>query len=668
MYQPNNKKIPRYIWAVAIILLTSSILVEMLLIPEEESGLFWAFNLVTISLFTYYGGIITGIISIFIIVIIHIGMDLQTLQLLTTEELTRTLMVHAIGFFTCLLVGYLAGKIHIAEHEMKEVINNNNITFWTRYLKTGKVMASEGNAKIYGVSRDAFEKNPNLWKDAVHPEDQEILQQGIQKQEKGEQTKITYRIIRPDGTIRWVEDRGTPSINKKGEVFKVNGVILDITAQKEAEMKLYKAAYIDELTGLTNRNWFKSHLEEQLKEATKRAKTCAVMLIDSDHFKRINETFGHQTGDILLKKISQRMQHILPNDHTISRQSGDEFLILLRDTTKSHSEDIAKDIIHKMKAPYLINQTEIYVTPSIGISLYEPGDTSNTNELLEQVEFAMYTAKETGRNNYQFYDQILNNQLKRRLMLETKLRNALYKNELALFYQPKVNITTDQLVGAEALLRWNSDIGNVRPDEFIPIAEETGLITPIGDWVIQEACRHLKRFSINGLPAFPISVNVSTKQLLQRTFGDRLTEIIQQEDVDTRFLTLEITETALLFYEQAKDTIKTIKDLGINISIDDFGVGYSSLSMIKHITMDELKIDQSFLQDALENHRVQSLLQSIILIGKKLQADVVVEGIETYDQLNLLKKHQVHGQGYFYSRPLPVESFEKWCRSFTQNE
>ncbi|WP_067724654.1 putative bifunctional diguanylate cyclase/phosphodiesterase [Oceanobacillus damuensis] len=564
-----------------------------------------------------------------------------------------------IVFVAAFITGYIAGKLKSKEENILGSLNNNDFTFWTRDVRTGKVTVSEGNAQIYGVSRKDFERNPNIFFDSIHPDDVSILLDAMEEQKAAKKTTVVYRIIRLDGSIRWVEDRGTPIFNKKGEMIKVKGVIFDITSQKKAEEKINELAFQDALTGLPNRNWFQDHLLATIK----RKSPVAVMFIDFDNFKRVNDTLGHRAGDHLLIQIAKRLRACIRKKDIVSRQSGDEFLVLVHSDNVSEIEETAKYIIQEMNHPYTVDGTEILSTPSIGISLF-PQSADNAESLIEMADFAMYLAKKSGKNTYQFYNEELNRQMKRKVLLETRLHKAISQGELEVYYQPQIDLSTGCLAGAEALLRWECDMGKIPPDEFIAIAEDTGSIIQIGEWVIREACRHYKRFKDHGLAGFPISVNISTKQLMHQNIVERIKAILVEEDTDPRSLTLEITESALLFYEDAKNNLMELRKLGVGISLDDFGVGYSSLSMIKNIDIDELKIDKSFLNDALDNKRVRALLETIVLIGKKIEAKVVIEGIETAEEMEFLMKLGVYGQGYFYSKPLPIDDFEKWYHTF----
>ncbi|WP_138417569.1 putative bifunctional diguanylate cyclase/phosphodiesterase [Aquibacillus sediminis] len=666
MTRHNIQKIPLSTWMISSGILLLSLFLEVFSTPHYD-GLFWVLNLISVSLFSFHLGLLGGVTALVIILSVRIGVDFQQFSSLPNEIWTQMLIINGFGFVTSILIGYLAGKLRANERNMQEIIANNDVTFWSRNLKTGEVYVTEGNAKIYGVTREDFDRNPNFWFEVIHADDQPTVLDAIKRQKSGQKTKIRYRIIRSNGDIRWVEDRGTPIINHKGTVIKAAGIVMDITNQKQNEEKMNKMAYLDALTGLPNRNWFQHYVDQMIDQAIEKNNSIAVMFIDFDNFKRVNDTLGHRAGDDLLKQMAVRLKSSIRKHDIISRQGGDEFLVLIENTTVSEVEDIARRILTKLNASYNVHGTEVFSTPSIGISVY-PGESSSAESLIEKADFAMYLAKENGKNNYQFYNDELNRKMKRKLVVETHLHKAIEQDEFQLYYQPQINLATGCLVGAEALIRWNCELGNVKPDEFIPIAEETGLIVPIGEYVIRQACRDIKQFDRHGLEAFPVSVNISTKQLMNLDFIDRLIWILDDEQVDAQRLTLEITESTLLFYEEAKTNIMQLRNLGIGISIDDFGVGYSSLSMIKDVKMDELKIDQSFLNDALEDARVYSLLKTIISIGKQLQAKIVVEGIETAEQLEMLIREDVYGQGYFYSRPVPISHFEKWYHAFYPKE
>lgn len=651
MKKNNIKKIPRYVWGSSVFILVLSLYLE-LFTSISFPGLFWLLNLISVSFISYHLGVFGGFLTLFLLVAIRIGVIYHKFSYFDSHELYLLAMVNILGITISLSIGYIAWKLKSNEKRIREIFNNNDITFWSRNTKTGRTIISEGYAKIYDVSREYFEENSYFWFDSIHPDDKQQIVDAIQKQNKGERTKLVYRIHHPDGGVRWLEDRGSPILNKKGQVTRVDGVVFDITSAKMIEEKMHHMAYEDVLTGLPNRNLFYNYVNDAIKKASRKNSTIAIMFIDFDNFKQINDTLGHSGGDLFLKQIADRLQNVICKGETVSRQSGDEFLILVENTSVNAVEAIAKQIIHGLNQPYIINGIEIHSTPSVGISILS--DEDNAETLIDKADFAMYLAKERGKNNYQFYDDELNQKMKRKTMLDIQLRKAIEKEELSVYLQPQIDIKTGHIAGAEALIRWECDLGKISPGEFIPIAEETGLIIEIGEWVLQESCRLLRHLSQNHIPPFPISVNLSTKQLIHPHFIDHLKKIIDMEQITPSLLTLEITERAFLDYADAEKTILELRKMGVGVSLDDFGTGFSSLSMIKNIDIDELKIDRSFLSDALENKRVYSLLETIIQIGKNLNAKVVVEGIETMEQHQLLKPQGVYGQGYLYSRPYVV--------------
>ncbi|WP_010096656.1 GGDEF domain-containing phosphodiesterase [Ornithinibacillus scapharcae] len=650
------RKVPLNLWILGPMIIAFSIYIETSTTLEID-GLYWTANILMIALFSYYGGLYSGIILLLILSFIYMVVGLLPA---TSELPMQQQFPYLLGAIIALSIGTLGWKIKSNETQLKKLFDNNDITFWTWDVETDEHTFTEGFANIYGISIEELKENPYHWQDVVHPDDKDILLESIEKQKAGKKTTITYRFFHSSGEIRWLQERATPHTDKTGAITHVDGVIFDITDQKQAEQKMNQLIHYDSLTGLTNRKWFQNYLETALISSAKFGRSLGVMFIDYDNFKRVNDTLGHSTGDQLLILIAERLKSVLTPNDVVSRQSGDEFLVLLENRSLTEIEELAQKIIVKMNVPYKINGTEIISTPSIGISVNF--DTEDDAEaLIKKADFAMFLAKENGKNNYQFYNDELNQQMRRKMILETHLHKAIENQELSIHYQPQFDIATFQIAGAEALLRWEGRLGKIPPDEFIPIAEETGLIIPIGEWVLRQACRDIKRFKEKKMKSFPISVNISTRQLMAPHFIERVESIIAEEKVDPTLLTLEITESAFLYYEDAKDNIFALRNLGVGVSLDDFGIGYSSLSMIRNIEIDELKIDRSFLNDSLEDNRVRSLLEAIIQIGKKINTKVVVEGIETKEQIDLLSVHDVYGQGYFYSKPIPVDEFEVWC-------
>lgn len=331
---------------------------------------------------------------------------------------------------------------------------------------------------------------------------------------------------------------------------------------------------------------------------------------------------------------------------------------MIEDVTEEDVRQLAEQILKDMKQPVFLLGQEIVITLSIGISI-QPICISDEETLIQQADLAMYSAKAKGKNNYQFFTEDLNEQVTRKLQLDKALHNALKQEEFQLYYQPQVDLRTEKLVGFEALIRWNSPTGLVSPAEFISVAEETGLILPIGEWVLKEACRQMKNWEKEGRSKVKVSVNVSARQFKDETFGWKVKQILEKENVDPQYLEIEITESVMMDIEESSLLIQELKELGVKIAIDDFGAGYSSLNVIKNVEIDTLKIDKSRIDEVLSNRRNLFILAAIIDVGKNLNAQVVIEGIELEEQVNALKEFDVVGQGYFYSRPLPAKQLEQ---------
>ena len=454
---------------------------------------------------------------------------------------------------------------------------------------------------------------------------------------------------------------------------QVVALVRDITERKQADEQIAFLAYHDNLTGLPNNRLFKDRLQQSIAHAQRNDSMLAVLFLDLDRFKLINDSMGHDVGDKLLQVIADRLIegtrrqdsigiNITFDTNSVARLGGDEFTILLEKVSGQASiTTVAKRLIDLSALPIHIDNHEIFTSASIGIALY-PNDGKEADTLLKNADTAMYHAKKQGRNNFQFFDPSMNEASVEQLAIETSLRKAIDNNELVLYYQPQVSIISGQIVGMEALLRWKHPLkGFISPTAFIPVAEETGMIIKIGEWVIHEACKQGADWAKRGFKPILISVNLSAKQLRE----DRLSEIIAQILVETgmnpKYLGLELTESAIILDpERALERLKNIKSMGIKMSMDDFGTGYSSLSYLKKFPLDTLKIDQSFIHDIMLNHEDASLVKAIISMAHSLGMDVVAEGVEQQEQLEFLGLHGCDTiQGYLFSRALPAEKVEE---------
>ncbi|WP_218162444.1 DUF4084 domain-containing protein [Alkalibacterium sp. 20] len=416
-------------------------------------------------------------------------------------------------------------------------------------------------------------------------------------------------------------------------------------------------AYHDPLTGLKNRINFEEHLDYEMQKC--RDNSAALLLIDLDRFKVINDTLGHQAGDFILMKISKYLQQILAADTQVFRLGGDEFAIILPDATKEKCIKVTETVLDKFQKPFSIHGHEIIVTASIGISLF-PLHARTYEELFKYADAAMYLAKDGGKNGYRFYDDDLNQIMARRMRIESDLRKALEEKQFKVYYQPKLELKTKKIVGMEALLRWkHPELGWISPAEFIPIAEETGQIVSIGEWVLNEACKQNVSWQQRGLPLVSVSVNVSVRQFQQGKFLSVVEKALRESGLQSQFLEIEVTESIM---QNINDSIKILTSLrkkGVKIAIDDFGKGYSSLHMIRQLPIDTIKLDKSFIDD-IDDEMQLAMVKTIILLGIDLNLTVVAEGIEREYQLNKLIEGHCHiGQGYLFSKAVKAEKMEK---------
>lgn len=449
---------------------------------------------------------------------------------------------------------------------------------------------------------------------------------------------------------------------QNGKIQEVVGSVIDVTLQQENEQTIYQLEHFDHLTSLPNRTKFKLLLEEELYRAKAAKYSSALLFIDLDRFKRINEMFGHDIGDKLLIQISNRIVETIGPSNIASRLSGDEFAIFLKTANKQDAQSMAENLMKAISEKLTIQHIETTITPSIGISLY-PKDSDDVDSLIITAESAMHFAKSEGKNTYRFFDEQLQSSLVKKLLLETGLSSALEKNQFSLHYQPKIHSVTGEIVGAEALLRWNNPmLGNVSPMDFIPIAEETNDIIPIGEWVLQEAVKQLKIWQEKGLNGFILSINVSVKQLTGSNFIESLRQTLQRNDVDPSFVQIEITESATMNIDEILKLLNDMKQIGVSIAIDDFGTGYSSLKYLRHLPIDVLKIDQSFVRELSDINK--SIIKTVINLAENMNLNVIAEGVETIDHVSFLKEQNcTEMQGYYFSKPLPTEQFENLLKN-----
>ena len=453
--------------------------------------------------------------------------------------------------------------------------------------------------------------------------------------------------------------------DRQGHLQQYVCLFTDISEHKQAEEKLRYQAYHDPLTDLPNRLMYTEHLDMALPQAQRREQMCGVMMLDLDHFKNVNDTFGHECGDKLLILVAQRLRECIRKEDTLARMGGDEFTFLLSlvDDIKDVAR-VAEKILASFAHPVTIDGKDLFITPSIGISLF-PSDGKDAETLLKNADAAMYRAKEGGRNAYQFYTADMNAQAQERMSLENDLRRALENGELEMYYQPKVAAKDGRIVAAEALIRWHHPTrGFVSPGEFIPLAEEDGLILPIGEWLLNEVCRQIRRWRDAGLTVPCIAVNLSGRQFQRQNLPDLLAQAIADAGIEPGDLELELTEGTIMSNAESNiEMLVLLKRMGMSLAIDDFGTGYSSLSYLKRFPVDVLKIDYSFVRDIVTDGNSAELVRSVIGMAHGLKLEVVAEGVETPEQLAFLRQHGCDLiQGFLFSKAVPADAFATLVR------
>jgi diguanylate cyclase (GGDEF)-like protein/PAS domain S-box-containing protein len=469
-------------------------------------------------------------------------------------------------------------------------------------------------------------------------------------------------LVRRDGVEAYIEDSAAPIHDRRGQVTGAVIVFHDVGAARALPLRMSYLAQHDSLTDLPNRMLLSDRLTQAIALAHRSGKKLAVLFLDIDRFKHINDSLGHAIGDRLLQSVAQRLLACVRRSDTVSRQGGDEFVILLPEV--AHADDaaaIADVILLALSTPHHIAKHDLHVTASVGIATY-PDDGTDAETLMQNADLAMYDAKDSGRDNWQFFKAEMNKRAVERQLVEVALRHAVDQQEFVLQYQPQMNLGTGAIIGVEALIRWrHPERGLVPPAHFIPIAEECGVIVAIGRWVLREACRQARTWQCAGLPPVRIAINISAVELRAKDFVAGVRAILLETGLDPRFLELELTETFL--WQDSKSTLavlQALKAMGVQLALDDFGTGYSSLSYLRRFPIDTLKIDQSFVRDITTDAGDAGIVSAVISMGKSLHMRVVAEGVETREQLAFLREQRCpEGQGYHFSRPVVAGEFTR---------
>ena len=557
--------------------------------------------------------------------------------------------------------------LHQTQEQFRQLAAHIPQVLWIADIAQRKLLyVSPAAEHLFGRSLKEIYASPHTLIRAVHRDERRRLIHRRLSEATGGNHDEVVRVVRPDGTVRWVRDRAFPIRDGEGKVYRIAGIAEDITAIRESEQRLVYLAHYDALTNLPNRLLFYDRLGQAIAIAKRERWIVGVMFIDVDRFKDVNDTLGHAAGDKLLQKVSERLIRSVRSHDTVGRLGGDEFAVVLsRLSNAEDAEAVAQKIMRSFDDPFELDSgTEIYVTGSIGITLY-PIDNTDRDSLLKNADLAMYCAKEEGRNTYERYAAEMDSRNAGRLDMQAMLRRALEREEFVLYYQPIVDVRGNRAIGVEALIRWNSDeLGFVSPDDFIPIAEEIGLIVPIGDWVLRTACAQNKTWQDEGHAPLVMSVNLSARQFREKNLVDTIAGVLDETGLEARYLDLEITESLIM--NQADSTVillERLHQLGVGLSIDDFGTGYSSLAYLKRFPVQSIKIDQSFVRDLAANADDSAIVKAVVAMAKSLKLKVIAEGVETKEQLDFLATLECEEyQGYYFGRPVPAESFIKYMK------
>jgi diguanylate cyclase (GGDEF)-like protein/PAS domain S-box-containing protein len=566
------------------------------------------------------------------------------------------------------IVTHLESKISRLEH----LLSAAPLTIYARspFNPFSITFVSNSVRELSGYDAEDFLESPTLWLENIHPEDKENAINNSHRVLLGEPIIHKYRFKTKNGEWKWLRDRAKLITDKiTGIPLEIIGGWTDMSELIKAENELLKSqekihrlAHYDSLTQLPNRVLINERIEQEIHFSFRENRHFSLLFLDLDDFKIVNDSLGHHYGDGLLRQVAQRLEGNLREVDTAGRLGGDEFVVILNNTNSDGAAHVAQKILKSFQEPFNIDSKVLSIQTSIGISIY-PQNGRDSNSLTRHADIAMYHAKNTGRGQFSFFDSNMNKHLEQRLAIERDLRNAIHNKQFLLHYQPQIDLVSRKLIGVEALIRWqHPERGMVSPVDFIPIAEDYGLIHQIGEWVLQQACEDIKNWEINGFSNFKVAVNLSLRQLQSAELFDKISQILKNTGVDGSRLELELTESLMMENHAATvDFMTQCKDLGIHFSIDDFGTGYSSLSYLTKLPLlDKLKIDRSFIQDLSEHNDANTIVSAIVNMAKSLRLNVIAEGVETLEQLDYLTECCCDAvQGFYFSKPVTYHDLTK---------
>lgn len=559
--------------------------------------------------------------------------------------------------------------IELYQHQLRQAHAHKvaQLGYWDWDAETDHLYWSDEVYHILSVTPGEFENNREAFKVRTHPDDLEKIILAVKQSLKHDiPFSIEYRVNRPDHKFQIVRQHADLIKNKAGKIVRFLGILQDVTETHLAQDKIRYLAYYDNLTGLPNRTLFHERLDYALKMSKRTKNILAILILDLDRFKNINDSLGHDVGDKFLQSVAKKLKQATRETDSMVRLGGDEFALIIEGVVSAEGvTKVAEKLCETLSKSHHIENNELMSTSSIGITM-TTADSLDKDVLIRQADLAMYQAKERGGNQFCFYNKEMKSRAHHAMSLEKELRQALDKNELLLYYQPKISVSTGKIQGMEALIRWqHPEKGLLAPFYFIPVAEETGLIVPIGKWVLQEACKQTVKWHQQGFNNLVISVNVSPRQFHHLGFINDVCSELEASSINRQNVDLEITETCTMNnIESAIRILNILRQMGIRISMDDFGTGFSSLSFLNQIPLDTLKVDRAFIKGINANNENSELARLIIAMAKSLGLGIVAEGVETQEQLNFLKRNECgEFQGYFVSPPVTANAFEALLKS-----
>lgn len=593
-----------------------------------------------------------------------------------TKPINWQVIVHRVRYLLRAQQAFVA--LHQSRKRLAWAQRVASLGNWELDLPSSLVTCSSEVLRIVRINENSPTMALKDFQDFVHKQDEDNLNREIRRLfGSAEVVDVDHRVVRRDGVVRTVNQRIQRVTDKTGKVIGINGTMQDVTERKIVEERIRQLAYFDTLTGLPNRQNFMEAAGRSLRQAKQDQDNLALLYIDLDMFKKINDTLGHGAGDDLLRKIADRFNGRLKNYNEesghpwqleLSRLGGDEFVLMVRGgECEEQLTDLAQFLLDALADPVEIEGRELYVTGSMGVAQF-PQDGEDLGTLLKHADTAMYRAKHHGRNRFMFYTSAMSAEMLEKLSLGSKLKKALEQKEFTLHYQPQIRTEDGRVLGVEALLRWeNPVLGNIPPSTFIPVAEDTGLIDPIGKWVLDEACRQAAIWQNQLGLDVKMGVNLSSRQFQDADLLELVSEMLQKHQIAPQTLELEITESAIMqSVDEARDILTKLRQLGVQVSIDDFGTGYSSMSYLKSFPLDTLKIDRSFITDVSTDPDTAAIARAIIAMAKQLGLHTIAEGVETLAQFAFLQENECDQiQGYLVGRPMPAEDASQFLESFS---